>query len=104
MGTEQRPAGKGRKRKAAKGRKRKAGKGRKRAEERITSVIERKRWRTVWRGCERCGHKGCAECRCNVQCGVERVTVPTRLPREIACRVCGAVGDADDPYCKKCGH
>ena len=67
-------------------------------------VIIRPLWRSFHRGCDDCSHKGCSKCHYRTVCGQEIITAPCRLPREIACRTCGAIGDADNLYCLKCGY
>ena len=70
----------------------------------VVQVVVRPLWRTFHRGCDDCSHEGCSKCHYRTVCGQEIVTAPSRLPREIACRNCGALGDADDLYCLKCGY
>lgn len=70
----------------------------------VIQVVVRPLWRTFHRGCDDCSHEGCSKCHYRTVCGQEIVTAPSRLPREIACRRCGAVGDSDDLYCLKCGY
>ena len=70
----------------------------------VVQVVVRPLWRTFHRGCDDCSHEGCSKCHYRTVCGQEIVTAPSRLPREIACRRCGAVGDSDDLYCLKCGY
>lgn len=72
----------------------------------VVQVVVRPLWRTFHRGCDDCSHEGCSKCHYRTVCGKEIITAPgaSRLPREIACRRCGAVGDSDDLYCLKCGY
>ena len=67
-------------------------------------VLVRPQWITMHKGCSKCSQNGCNQCYYRIRKD-EIVTAPTqcRLPREIACRICGAIGDADHTYCLKCG-
>ena len=67
-------------------------------------VLVRPQWITMHKGCSKCSQNGCNQCYYRIRKD-EIITAPTqcRLPREIACRICGAIGDADHTYCLKCG-
>lgn len=67
-------------------------------------VVVSHTWITMHKGCVDCSHEGCNKCYYRIR-KKQYVTAPSqcRLPCEIACRICGAVGDAADPFCLKCG-
>lgn len=61
-------------------------------------------WITMHKGCSKCSQNGCNKCYYRIRKD-KIITAPSqcRLPREISCRICGAIGVYDDPYCLKCG-
>ena len=67
-------------------------------------VLVRPLWITMHKGCTKCSYNGCNKCYYRIRKN-EIITAPRqcKLPRDISCRICGAVGDSDDPYCLRCG-
>lgn len=68
----------------------------------LITVIAKPRIRMAYKGCEDCTY-GCKKCMYPRKCGIEYITKPTQLTREISCKTCGKYRESDINVCTSCG-
>ena len=68
----------------------------------MNNIIIKPIIRTAYKECDNC-IDGCNNCRYKRYFGIEYITPPTRLTREISCKICGKTRESDIYLCSGCG-